>query len=111
MRRIRPGTSCRAPGLLAEFQLPQLEGIRAETGYRQGNKVTPFYDPMVMKLIAVGADRLKAIDRLREALGQLRIGGITHNVPYLLAILAHPAFRAGDLHTGYLPTAHAQLIG
>ena len=100
-----------SPGLLSQFQLPVMEGIRAETGYREGNKVTPFYDPMVMKLISVGTDRLQAIDRLSDALGKLRIGGITHNVPYLLAILAHPGFRAGDLHTGYLPQAHAQLAG
>ncbi|MEO9230704.1 MAG: biotin carboxylase N-terminal domain-containing protein [Devosia sp.] len=99
-----------SPGLLTEFKLPQLEGIRAETGYREGNKVTPFYDPMVMKLIAVGADRIQAIDRLRDALGQLRISGITHNVPYLMAVLAHPGFRTGDLHTGYLPQAHAELV-
>jgi len=100
-----------SPGLLAEFQLPQMDRIRVETGYREGNKVTPFYDPMILKLIAVGDDRLQAIDRLGDALGKLRIRGITHNVPYLLAILAHPGFRDGYLHTGYLPQAHAELVG
>ena len=100
-----------SPGLLTEFQLPEMDGIRAETGYREGNKVTPFYDPLVMKLISVAPDRLQAIDKLRSALGALRINGITHNVSYLIAILGHPAFRDGDLHTGFLPQAHAQLIG
>ncbi len=99
-----------SPGLLTQFQLPQIEGIRIETGYREGNKVTPFYDPMVMKVISLGADRLQAIDKLREALAGVRIAGIAHNVPYLLAILAHPGFRAGDLHTGFLPQAHAALV-
>ena len=99
-----------SPGLLSEFRLPEGEGIRVDTGYREGNKVTPFYDPMVMKLIAHGRNREQAIERLQHALADLHVGGITHNVPYLQAVLRHPGFRAGELHTGFLGAAHAALL-
>lgn len=98
-----------SPGPLNEFRLPEGEGIRIETGYREGNRVTPFYDPMIMKVIAHGSTRTGAIDRLQEALAGVHIEGIRHNVPYLQAILAHPGFRRGDLHTGFLADAHAAL--
>ena len=98
-----------SPGLLTEFGMPQMDGIRVETGYKEGTKVTPFYDPMVAKLISLGADRMQAIDKLRDALAQVRIAGIAHNVPYLRAVLADAAFRAGDVYTGFLPQAHERL--
>lgn len=98
-----------SPGPLIEFNVPQFDGIRVETGYRAGNRVTPFYDPMIMKVIAHGESRLHAIERLDQALAGACITGITHNVPYLRSILAHPRFRDGDLSTGFLPEAHAQL--
>jgi 3-methylcrotonyl-CoA carboxylase alpha subunit len=100
-----------SPGPLTEFKLPQGNGIRVETGYREGNKVTPFYDPMVLKLVAHGDDRLEAIDRLSTALAGLSIGGITTNLAYVLAVLNHRAFRAAELHTGFLPEVHAALLG
>ena len=99
-----------SPGLLTEFAVPHGEGIRVDTGYREGNRVTPFYDPMVMKLIAHGQDRSAAIARLQAALAEMRIAGITHNIPYLQAVLRHPAFRAGELHTGFLGALHAELL-
>jgi acetyl/propionyl-CoA carboxylase alpha subunit len=99
-----------SPGLLNEFRLPEGEGIRVDTGYREGNKVTPFYDPMVMKVIAHGQSREQAIDRLQAALADLHIVGITHNAPYLQAVLRHPAFRAAQLHTGFLGAAQAELL-
>ena len=98
-----------SPGLLTEFKMPEMDGIRIETGYKEGSKVTPFYDPMVLKLIAVGASRVEAIDKLRDALAALRIGGIAHNVPYLRAVLSDEAFRLGDVHTGFLAQAHERL--
>jgi 3-methylcrotonyl-CoA carboxylase alpha subunit len=98
-----------SPGPLTEFRFPKGEGIRVETGYREGNKVTPYYDPMIMKVIAHGPTRPAAIDRLREALADVHIRGINHNVPYLQAILAHPAFGRADLHTGFLVDTHTAL--
>jgi 3-methylcrotonyl-CoA carboxylase alpha subunit len=99
-----------SPGALHEFVLPRMERVRVETGYRAGNKITPFYDPMVMKLVAAGDDRSQAIDRLRDALHATRIAGITTNIAYVLRLLDDAAFRRADLHTGYLPEAHARLL-
>lgn len=99
-----------SPGLLKEFRLPpQSQSIRIETGYAEGNTVTPFYDPMVMKVISHGHTRLDSIDKLREALGSISVVGIAHNIPYLMSVLAHEAFRQGDLHTDFLAERHAEL--
>ena len=99
-----------SPGVLTEFRLPQGEGIRVDTGYREGNKVTPFYDPMIMKVVAHGPTRDQAIHRLQGALADLHISGITHNARYLQAVLQHRAFRAAELHTGFLGALHAELV-
>jgi 3-methylcrotonyl-CoA carboxylase alpha subunit len=99
-----------SPGLLTAFRLPEGDGIRVDTGYREGNKVTPFYDPMVMKVIGHGQTRDEAIDRLQRALADLHIAGIPHNATYLQAVLRNPAFRAGELHTGFLGARHAELL-
>ena len=89
-----------SPGPLMQFRAPKGEGIRVETGYREGNAVTPFYDPMVAKLVAHGATRAAAVDRLRQALNGFEIAGIKTNIPFLLAMLDNAAFAAGAVHTG-----------
>jgi acetyl-CoA/propionyl-CoA carboxylase, biotin carboxylase, biotin carboxyl carrier protein len=100
-----------SPGLLSVMRAPAGEGVRVDTGYVEGSRVTPFYDPMVMKIIAHGADREQAIARLEAALSELRLEGIAHNAAYLRSVLRHPAFRAGELHTGFLGQHHAELVG
>lgn len=99
-----------SPGLLSTMRLPSGEGVRVDTGYAEGSRVTPFYDPMVMKIIAHAADRNQAIGRLDDALAQMQLEGIAHNARYLRSVLAHPAFIAGELHTGFLGQFHAELI-
>ena len=89
-----------SPGPLREFSPPRAPHIRVETGYRAGREVTPHYDPLLAKVIARGATRHEAIDRLVEALGAFRIEGIKHNIPALCAILASEEFREGRVHTG-----------
>jgi len=89
-----------SPGRLAEFSPPSAEGIRVETGYAAGREVTPHYDPLLAKVIARGATRGEAIDRLRGALDAFRIAGVKHNIPALEAILGSEEFRAGQVHTG-----------
>ena len=89
-----------SPGHLAEFAPPRAPGIRVETGYAAGRDVTPHYDPLLAKVIARGATRREAIDRLLEALAEFRIAGIKHNIPALCAILASEEFREGRVHTG-----------
>jgi acetyl-CoA carboxylase biotin carboxylase subunit len=89
-----------SPGALKVFRPPVDEGVRVETGYREGNMVTPHYDPMIAIVVARGTDREQAIDRLRDALAQFAIAGIKSNIPFLLSILASPEFRGGHVHTG-----------
>jgi 3-methylcrotonyl-CoA carboxylase alpha subunit len=99
-----------SPGPLTVMRLPTGPGVRVDTGYAEGGRITPFYDPMVMKVIAHGADRAQAIERLSTALSDLRLEGIAHNANYVRSVLAHPAFKAGGLHTGFLGQFHADLI-
>ena len=64
--------------------------------------VAPHYDPLIAKLITWGADREQAIQRMRRALLEYAIGGITSNIPYHLAILEEPDFAAGRLSTHFI---------
>ncbi|WP_428245387.1 acetyl-CoA carboxylase biotin carboxylase subunit [Ferrovibrio sp.] len=89
-----------SPGPLNVFRLAGGDGIRVETGYAEGCTVTPFYDPMIAKIIAHGADRAQAIARLDAALAASHIEGVKTNIPLLRAILVFPDFRAGHVHTG-----------
>src|SRR6185436_6617478 len=75
---------------------------RVETWVEPGTEVTPHYDPMVAKVIATGADRGEAIDRLSRALSDSRVDGIETNRAHLVETLALPAFRAGQVHTALL---------
>lgn len=81
-----------SPGPLDRLDLPQGEGLRIECGYVRGNTVTPYYDPMVMKLIAHGADREQAITRLLGALDQLQIEGIRTNAQFVGSLLMDARF-------------------
>ena len=89
-----------SPGPLTVFRPPAGDGIRIETGYVEGGRVTPFYDPMVAKVIASGPDRAEAIRRLRAALAEFAIEGIKCNIPFLLDTLDHDDFLDGRVDTG-----------
>jgi acetyl-CoA carboxylase biotin carboxylase subunit len=91
-----------SPGPLKAFSPPEGEGIRLDSGYAQGDVVTPNYDPMIAKLIVSGDTREKAIARADEALQRFTIEGIKHNVPLHLRIVRDPAFREGALDTKFL---------
>ncbi|MFY9328961.1 MAG: biotin carboxylase N-terminal domain-containing protein, partial [Georgfuchsia sp.] len=99
-----------SPGLIEELVLPQGEGIRVDTGYRAGMKVTPYYDPMIMKLIAHGATRSEAIARLDAALAALVIKGIETNTSFVRRVLAHPAFVTARVHTMFVTDSLQELI-
>jgi len=99
-----------SPGPLNVLRLPEGEGIRIDTGYREGMKVTPYYDPMLMKVIAHGADRAQAIERLDAALAALVVEGIETNQAFLRKTLAHPTFVAGRAHTTWLNEAIKELV-
>jgi len=87
-----------SPGTLAVFRPPG--GVRVETGYREGQAVTPFYDPLLAKVIAHAPSRQAAIAKLCAALRGFEISGVKHNIPALLWILESDEFRAGNVHTG-----------
>ena len=89
-----------SPGPLRVFRPPSGEGIRVETGYAEGNNVTPFYDPMLAKLITHGATRREAIARMQEALDRFAVEGVKTNIPFARQVLADEAFMAGAIHTG-----------
>jgi acetyl/propionyl-CoA carboxylase alpha subunit len=92
-----------SPGKLAVFRPPMdLPGVRVDSGYREGDEITPFYDPMIAKLIAHGDDRNAARRRAADALRQFAVEGIRNNRDFLIACLDHPAFAAGDVHTGFV---------
>lgn len=84
--------------------------MRVDCGYAAGNTVTPYYDPMIMKVIAAGPTRAAAIDRLAAALRDLRIEGVANNAAYLLACLRHPEFASGNVYTAFLSDRHGDIV-
>ena len=83
-------------------------GIRVDSGVAEGDEVGVGYDPMIAKLIAHGATRDEALDRLADALAETEVGGITTNLPFLRWLVRHPALRAGETTTAFL-TEHPPL--
>ena len=89
-------------GTLAVFRPPRGAGIRVETGYGEGNAVTPFYDSLIAKVIAHAPTRDEVIDKLDRALAEFEISGVKTNIPAVRMVLASEAFRAGRVHTGLM---------
>ena len=78
------------------------DDIRLETGVREGDTVSPHYDPMIAKLVVRGDDRDAAVARLSEALAATRIAGVANNTSFLAAVATHPEFIAGGADTGFV---------
>lgn len=89
-----------SPGRLSSLHWPSGPGVRVETGFAQGNVITPYYDPMIAKLIVHAEDRPQAIERLLQAVDATRIEGVKHNLPFVKTVLQSEAFRSGQVHTG-----------
>ena len=87
-------------GTLVALDLPSGQSIRVDTGVEQGDEVTPFYDPMIAKIIAHGATRDEALDRLSAALANTRVAGPKTNAAFLRALCDLPDFRKGAFDTG-----------
>ncbi|SFN49518.1 3-methylcrotonyl-CoA carboxylase alpha subunit [Pseudomonas sp. NFACC24-1] len=85
-------------------------GRRVDSGVEEGDEISPFYDPMLGKLIAWGEDREQARLRLLSMLDEFVIGGLKTNIGFLRRIVAHPAFAAAELDTGFIPRYQAQLL-
>jgi len=95
-----PQTFFPQTGRIERLSLP--DGIRVDTGVEQGDEVGLAYDPMIAKLIAHGSTRDEALDRLRDALQETEVDGVTTNLPFLRWLVSHPAVRAGDTTTAFL---------
>jgi 3-methylcrotonyl-CoA carboxylase alpha subunit len=90
-------------GTLAHLRQPDASAdVRVDTGVREGDAITPYYDPMIAKLIVRGADREAAARRLSAALATYEVAGVTTNLGLLRAIVEHDAFLSGDLDTGFI---------
>ncbi len=99
-----------APPAQTMFQgnTADLLGVRVDTGVQDGGEIPMYYDSMIAKLIVHGADRMDAIAKMREALNGFVIRGVSSNIPFQSALLAHPKFVAGDFNTGFIAENYAQ---
>jgi len=113
VRNFLPST-----GRLVRFQPPaetmfaadtsQWQGVRVDTGVQDGGEIPMHYDSMIAKLIVHGRDRLDAIAKMREALNGFVVRGVSSNIPFQAALLAHPRFVAGDFNTGFIAENYGQ---
>jgi propionyl-CoA carboxylase alpha chain len=86
----------------ASMPVPEGGGVRVDTGVYEGGEIPMFYDSMIAKLIVHGVDRNDAIAKMREALNGFVIRGVSSNIPFQSALLAHPKFVSGDFNTGFI---------
>jgi 3-methylcrotonyl-CoA carboxylase alpha subunit len=100
-----------ASGRLDLYREPAAgQGRRVDSGVAEGDSISPFYDPMLAKLIAWGETREEARLRLLSMLDELAVGGFKTNQAFLKRVLAHPAFAAAELDTGFIPRHQAELL-
>jgi 3-methylcrotonyl-CoA carboxylase alpha subunit len=97
-------------GTLHGLRLPPEEIARIDTGVRQRDTVSPFYDPMIAKIIAWGEDRPAAIGRLRGALAGSGVLGVATNLGFLARVAAHPQFASGEIDTGFAERHRSVLL-
>ncbi|MBW8894355.1 MAG: acetyl/propionyl-CoA carboxylase subunit alpha, partial [Burkholderiales bacterium] len=103
-------------GRLVRYQPPETTmqqaeptrfGVRVDTGVYEGGEIPMFYDSMIAKLIVHGKDRAEAIAKMREALNGFVIRGVSSNIPFQAALLAHPDFATGNFNTGFIAQQYA----
>ncbi len=91
-----------SPGRVLHLSEPQGPGIRVDSGIAVGSEVSVHYDPLLSKLVTWGHDRSEAIERMRDALRRMVVLGVRTNLPRLQAVVEHPEFARGALHTGFI---------
>lgn len=99
-----------SPGRITYLRVPSGPYVRDDSGVYAGYTVPNVYDPMISKLSVWAPTRAEAILRMRRALGEYVVKGITTNVHYLRRIMEHPDFQSGDYDTGFLGRAHEALV-
>lgn len=90
-------------GCITEWIAPCGKGVRMETYCYAGITITPYYDPMIAKLIVTAPCREEAVDKLAAALAEFHIGGIQTNLPFLRRLIETPGYRSGDFSTAFVP--------
>lgn len=100
-----------SPGKIELFDTSMLDqDTRVDTGFRSGDSVTFYYDPMIAKLICHGATRAEAIAKSVKSLTVLKLAGITSNIPFMIKALEHEAFISGAVHTSFIEQHRSELI-
>ena len=89
-------------GTVVDWDLPPAPGLRVDSGVETGSEVSIYYDPMLAKIITSGENRPLALQRMRHALRSLSVQGVTTNREFLLRVLDHPAFVAGEIDTHFI---------
>jgi 3-methylcrotonyl-CoA carboxylase alpha subunit len=95
-------------GRLAHFELGR--GVRVDTGVEEGDRISPYYDPMIAKLIATGKTRGEAIERLVDVLDQVEVWPVRTNAAFLARAAADPDFGAGEVDTAFIPSKIDSLV-
>jgi 3-methylcrotonyl-CoA carboxylase alpha subunit len=96
-------------GRIKHLSFPK-QDVRIDSGVRQGDEITTFYDPLIAKVVVHGADRPTALKRLGQALKDVHVAGPTTNVAFLLALSQHAAFAAGKFDTDFIEREFAKLV-
>ena len=98
-------------GRITHWRMPETRAnVRVDTGFRAGDEVTPFYDPMLAKVIAWGVDRATARETLLGALSSCEVVGVATNVAFLERVVAHEAFASGQVDTGLIDAHRDALL-
>lgn len=97
-----PNTFFPSPGKITSMKIPEGEYVRHDLAVQENSNVTPFYDPMIGKLIVKGDNRSEAIERLEKALNEYKLEGIKTNIPMLLQVVGHEAFKEGKTTTNFV---------
>lgn len=101
-----------SPGTLETLTFPRAtDSVRIDSGVVEGDAVTPYYDPMIAKLICAADSRGAALDLMAVSLGQTKIDGIANNLTFLENVVVHPQFRDGNVFTGFIENFKSDLIG
>jgi acetyl-CoA carboxylase biotin carboxylase subunit len=97
-----------ATGLITGWRAPGGHGVRMETHCYAGFTVSPYYDPLLAKLIAVGCDRPEAVRKMQMALHEFEVEGVATNIPFFRRLVQHPDWVAGILNTSFVPSFLAE---
>jgi acetyl/propionyl-CoA carboxylase alpha subunit len=96
-------------GDILRWETPELDGLRVDSGIRSGDAISPYYDPMIAKIITYGANRTEAIRKLDYALANTQLLGLRNNINFLRRIITHPDHLAGNITTAFIDQ-HPELL-